>query len=155
MELHKRKIHTYSLDGDIVRQGINRDLTFSNSDRSENIRRVGEISKLFVQAGIVALSSFISPFKYDRQKVRSLFEEGKFIEVFIDCDLAECEKRDPKGLYKKARAGKISDFTGITSKYEIPVSPEIIISNGKGSDINNNVETMLNYLLKNKIIPPN
>ncbi|MBO1256070.1 adenylyl-sulfate kinase [Alteromonas sp. 5E99-2] len=117
--------HTYLLDGDNVRHGLCGDLGFSDKDRVENIRRVSEVSKLFVDAGLLVLTAFISPFKADRDYCRNLLDDGEFVEVFVDVPLAECEKRDPKGLYKKARAGEIKDFTGISSDYEAPESPEI------------------------------
>lgn len=121
--------HTYLLDGDNIRLGLNRGLTFSDDDRVENIRRIGEVSKLFVDAGVIVLTAFISPFQRDRDAVRSLVEEGEFIEVFIDTPLDICENRDPKGLYQKARNGEIPNFTGISSPYESPVNPEIHIVN--------------------------
>jgi len=120
--------HTYLLDGDIIRKGLNKDLGFSESDRTENIRRIGEVAYLLVDAGLIVLSAFISPFLADRQKIRSLFKPGEFIEVFVQCPLEICEKRDPKGLYKKARADEIPNFSGISSPYEEPVSPEIQIN---------------------------
>ncbi len=126
-KLFEKGYHTYLLDGDNVRHGINQDLGFSDADRVENIRRIGEMAKLFVDAGVIVLSAFISPFKADRQMVRDLVEAGEFIEVFMDTSLEECEKRDPKGLYKKARAGEIKNFTGIDSAYEKPEQPEISI----------------------------
>jgi len=119
------KRHTYLLDGDNIRMGLNRGLTFSDEDRVENIRRIGEVSKLFVDAGIIVLTAFISPFRNERDTVRSLVKEGEFIEVFIDTPLEVCETRDPKGLYTKARRGEIAEFTGISSPYEVPVNPEI------------------------------
>ncbi len=130
--LLERNQHTYLLDGDNVRHGLCKDLGFSNDDRVENIRRIGEVSKLFVDAGIIVLSAFISPFSSDRDIVRALFENKEFIEVFVDTPLSECEKRDPKGLYKKARKGEIKLFTGIDSVYEAPRQPEIHLDfNGK------------------------
>lgn len=126
-ELFKRGIKTYLLDGDNVRHGLNKDLGFSELDRIENIRRIGEVSKLFVDSGLIVLTAFISPFKSDRQIARSLVEYDEFIEVFIDTPLEICESRDPKGLYKKARNGAIKNFTGIDSPYEIPQNPEIHI----------------------------
>ncbi len=125
--------HTYLLDGDNVRHGLNRDLGFADTDRVENIRRVGEVSKLMVDAGLITMVSFISPFKAERRLARGLLEEGEFVEIFIDTPLAEAEKRDPKGLYKKARAGEIENFTGITSPYEAPENPEIAIDTTKMS----------------------
>lgn len=123
--LHKRGVHTYVLDGDNVRHGLNGDLGFSDKERVENIRRVGEVSKLFVDAGIIVTTAFISPFRADRKLARKLFPDGEFVEVFIDTPLEVCESRDPKGLYKKARAGKIPHFTGIDSAYEQPESAEV------------------------------
>lgn len=118
---------SYRLDGDNIRLGINKNLGFSAADRAENIRRVGEVSKLFVDAGVIVLSSFISPYSADRDAVRKLHEEAQmqFIEIFVDCSLSEAEKRDPKGLYKKARAGEIKNFTGIDDPYEKPTNPEL------------------------------
>ena len=125
--------HTYLLDGDNVRHGLNRDLGFADTDRVENIRRVGEVSKLMVDAGLITMVSFISPFQAERRLARSLLDEGEFVEIFVDTPLAEAEKRDPKGLYKKARAGEIENFTGITSPYEAPENPEIRIDTTKMS----------------------
>ena len=125
--LFKRGKLSYRLDGDNIRLGINKNLGFSAADRTENIRRIGEIAKLFVDSGVIALSSFISPYRADRDQVRALHLESgfAFIEIFVDCSLSEAEKRDPKGLYKKARAGEIKNFTGIDDPYEAPISPEI------------------------------
>lgn len=125
--LHERGIHTYLLDGDNIRAGLNKGLTFSAEDRQENIRRIGEVAKLFVDAGTVVLTAFISPFKSDRKRVRDLVGEGEFIEVFVDCPLEVCEQRDVKGLYAKARRGEISHFTGISSPFEAPEAPEVRI----------------------------
>lgn len=119
--------HTYLLDGDNVRHGLNKNLGMSDEDRTENIRRVSEVAKLMVDAGLVVVTAFISPFREDRRAARALFEEGEFIEVFVEAPLAECEKRDPKGLYKKARAGEIKEFTGIDSPYEEPEKAEVVI----------------------------
>ncbi|EZI33673.1 adenylyl-sulfate kinase [Pantoea agglomerans] len=123
--LHRIGVSTYLLDGDNVRHGLCRDLGFSDDDRKENIRRVGEVAKLMVDAGLVVLTAFISPHRAERQMVRDLLEPGQFIEVFVDTPLAVCEARDPKGLYRKARAGELRNFTGIDSVYEAPDSPEI------------------------------
>ncbi|MFT6283827.1 MAG: adenylylsulfate kinase [Arenicella sp.] len=120
--------HTYLLDGDNVRHGLCGDLTFSDKDRVENIRRIGEVSKLFVDAGIIVLTAFISPFKTERDYCRRLLAEGEFVEIFVDTPMEECEKRDPKGLYQKARQGDIKDFTGIDSPYEAPDKAEIILT---------------------------
>ncbi|HHX8335456.1 TPA: adenylyl-sulfate kinase [Vibrio diabolicus] len=119
--------HSYLLDGDNVRHGLNKDLGFSDLDRIENIRRIGEVAKLFVDAGNIVLTAFISPFISDREQVRQLMQQGEFLEVFVDTPLAICEQRDPKGMYKKARAGEIKHFTGIDSEYQAPISPEIHI----------------------------
>ena len=124
-KLHEQNKHTYLLDGDNVRHGLCGDLGFSDKDRVENIRRISEVAKLFVDAGTIVLTAFISPFKADRDYCRSLMEDGEFVEVFIDTPLEVCEKRDPKGLYKKARSGEIKDFTGIDSAYEAPEAPEV------------------------------
>lgn len=123
--------HSYLLDGDNVRHGLNKDLGFSDEDRVENIRRIGEVVKLFVDAGNIVLTAFISPFVSDRQQVRNLMQEGEFLEVFVDTPLEVCEARDPKGLYKKARAGEIKHFTGIDSEYQAPVNPEIHLKTEK------------------------
>ncbi len=136
---------TYLLDGDNVRHGLNKDLGFSDGDRVENIRRIGEVSKLFVDAGIIVLSAFISPFRNDREMVRGLLNEGEFVEVFVDTPLAVCESRDPKGLYKKAREGKIPNFTGIDSPYEAPAAPEIHIRTDL-YDIETSVKMIIDYL---------
>jgi len=139
---------SYRLDGDNVRLGINQNLGFSASDRNENIRRVGEISKLFVDAGVIVLSSFISPYISDRDNVRRLHEDAgmAFVEVYVDCSLAEAEKRDPKGLYKKARAGEIKNFTGIDAPYEVPESPEIHLFTDKNT-VEQEVDQVLEYLV--------
>ena len=131
--LHDIGCRTYVLDGDNVRHGLNGDLGFSDNDRIENIRRIGEVAKLFVDAGLLVSSAFISPFLADRKLVRELLGEGQFIEVFIDTPIEICEQRDPKGLYKKARAGEIKNFTGIDSAYEQPLNPEIHIQAGEKS----------------------
>lgn len=125
--LHSLGVSTYLLDGDNVRHGLCRDLGFSDDDRRENIRRVGEVAKLMVDAGLVVLTAFISPHRAERDTVRELFPKGKFIEVFVDTPLAICEARDPKGLYKKARAGELKNFTGIDSVYEPPQNADIIL----------------------------
>ena len=137
--------HTYLLDGDNIRMGLNKGLGFSNEDRIENIRRIGEVSKLFVDAGTIVLTAFISPFQKERDAVRSLVQENEFIEVFIDTPLEVCESRDPKGLYQKARAGEIPNFTGISSPYEAPEKPEIHIHNNNVS-IDDVTQEIINYL---------
>jgi bifunctional enzyme CysN/CysC len=126
--LHEAGRHTYLLDGDNIRQGLNRDLGFTEADRVENIRRVAEVARLMTDAGLVVLVSFISPFRAERRMARELFAPGEFLEVFVDAPLAECERRDPKGLYAKARRGELKDFTGIDSAYEVPESPELTVN---------------------------
>jgi adenylylsulfate kinase len=144
-KLNLIKKHTYLLDGDNIRTGLNQGLSFSDEDRVENIRRIGEVAKLFVDAGIIVLSAFISPFQEDRDRVRELVEEDEFIEVFIDTPLEVCESRDPKGLYKKARAGEIPDFTGISSPYEAPKNAEITVKTDT-KDIETCADEIINYL---------
>ncbi|MBY6018315.1 adenylyl-sulfate kinase [Halomonas denitrificans] len=124
-KLHQAGVHSYLLDGDNVRHGLNRDLGFSDDDRVENLRRVSEVAALMADAGLVVLTAFISPFRSEREAVRQRLPEGQFIEVFIDTPLAECERRDPKGLYQKARAGTIRQFTGIDSEYQAPEQPDV------------------------------
>ena len=136
---------TYLLDGDNVRLGINSDLGFSIEDRSENIRRIGEIGKLFVDAGLITLACFISPLKVDRERVRKSLGED-FVEIFVDCPLEECEKRDPKNLYRKARLGEIKEFTGITSPYEKPENAEITV-NTKEQTVDECVDKIFEYLM--------
>lgn len=144
---------SYRLDGDNVRLGINKNLGFSAEDRTENIRRIGEIAKLFVDSGVIALSSFISPYRADRDAVRALHEADgmEFIEVFVDCSLDEAEKRDPKGLYKKARAGEIKNFTGIDDPYEAPGKPEIVLRSDQMS-LEEEVNLLLDMLAERGII---
>ncbi|MDA0824612.1 MAG: adenylyl-sulfate kinase [Proteobacteria bacterium] len=126
-KLHQRRVHSYLLDGDNVRHGLNSNLGFSEPDRIENIRRIGEVGKLLVDAGLIVCSAFISPYRRDRESIRDLLPAGQFIEVFVKASLETCELRDPKGLYKKARAGEIVNFTGIDAPYEIPDKPEIVL----------------------------
>ena len=128
--LHQLGCHTFVLDGDNVRHGLCADLGFSTEDRVENIRRVGEVSKLFIEAGVIVLTAFISPFRSDRERVRSLVPHGDFLEIYCDSPLEVCEGRDVKGLYKRARAGEIKDFTGISSPYEAPEAPELTVETG-------------------------
>jgi adenylyl-sulfate kinase len=143
--------HTYLLDGDNVRHGMNNDLGFSDADRIENIRRIGEMSKLFADAGLIVLSAFISPFRADRQMVRDLVEDGEFVEIHMSTPLSICEQRDPKGLYKKARQGEIKNFTGIDSLYEAPESPDITLNTAE-CDIDACAEQVIAYLKQNHII---
>ncbi|WP_166820257.1 adenylyl-sulfate kinase [Thalassoroseus pseudoceratinae] len=133
--LHSEGVHTYVLDGDNIRHGLNKNLGFSPEDRTENIRRIGEVAKLFADAGTVTLTAFISPYRADRDQVREIMPEGSFIEVYVNASLETCEKRDPKGLYKKARAGEIKGFTGIDAPYEEPEKAELVLdSDNKGID---------------------
>ena len=151
--LHQLGKLSYRLDGDNVRHGINKNLGFSEEDRKENIRRIGEVAKLFGDAGVISLSSFISPYRADRDEVRALHEQASlsFVEVFVDCPLAEAERRDPKGLYKKARAGEIRNFTGIDDPYEAPESPEIHLRTDQLT-LDEEVELILGYLNDREII---
>jgi adenylylsulfate kinase len=124
---HQFQAHTYGLDGDIIRSGLNSDLDFSESGRRENIRRIGEVTRLFYDAGLIVLTTFISPFRDDRAFVRSLIPDRGFVEIYVRCPLEVCETRDPKGLYRRARRGQIPNFTGIDSPYEEPLSPELVL----------------------------
>ncbi len=149
--LFEKGYKTYVLDGDNIRHGLNKDLGFSPQDREENIRRIGEVAKLFADAGIIVLTAFISPYRSDREKARKLNPKN-FIEVYVKCDIDVCEQRDPKGLYKKAKAGEISEFTGISAPYEEPENPELVIDTGKLS-IEESVNQLLSYLKEQRIIP--
>lgn len=143
--LHAEGKHTYLLDGDNVRHGLNRDLGFTEADRVENIRRVAEVAKLMVDAGLIVLVSFISPFRGERRMARDLFAEGEFVEVFVDTPIEECARRDAKGLYAKARRGELKNFTGIDSPYEAPESPEIHLLSAE-STAESGVELILQWL---------
>ncbi|NQY92000.1 MAG: adenylyl-sulfate kinase [Deltaproteobacteria bacterium] len=143
--LWERGARAYVLDGDNVRHGLNKDLGFSPEDREENIRRIGEVAALFTEAGIINVTAFISPYKGDRDKVREIMADGDFVEVYVKCDLDECEKRDPKGLYKKARAGEIPEFTGISAPYEEPDKAELIIDTTSQSE-EDSLQALLSYL---------
>ncbi|MEC9372958.1 MAG: adenylyl-sulfate kinase [Planctomycetota bacterium] len=152
--LVNRGLNSYRLDGDNVRHGLNKNLGFSAEDRAENIRRIGEVAKLFADSGCVALTSFISPYRADRELCRSLHHEGglRFIEVFVDTPLDVCEERDPKGLYKKARAGQIKGFTGIDDPYEAPTSPELTLKTAEHS-VEACVKQCIDYLEREGVIP--
>ncbi len=150
-KLYEMRYKTYLLDGDNVRHGLNKDLGFDEKSRVENIRRIGEVAKLFNDSGLIVLTAFISPFISDRKLVRDLFEKGKFLEVYIDSSLEVCEKRDPKGMYKKARNGEIKNFTGISSPYEAPLNPEIYVNNNE-ANLNDLSNEIINFLLINKYI---
>jgi adenylylsulfate kinase len=145
--LHQQGFKTYLLDGDNVRAGLNKDLTFGTEAREENIRRISEVSKLMVDAGLVVIASFISPFHIDREKVKGLVGSSNYMEIFVDCPVEVCEARDVKGLYKKARTGEIKEFTGITSPYESPKNPDLIIKSAEMP-----IQESINLLLE-KILP--
>lgn len=147
-----RGIRTFVLDGDNVRHGLNKDLGFSPEDRNENIRRIGEVAKLFTDAGVINITAFISPYRQDRDRVRALMADGDFIEVFVDCPLEVCEQRDPKGLYKKARAGQIPEFTGISAPYEEPVDPELTLKTGESAK-EETLSALVEYLENKGYIP--
>jgi adenylylsulfate kinase len=150
--LYARGAHSYLLDGDNVRHGLNRDLGFSPADREENIRRIGEVARLFAEAGIVAMTAFISPYRKDRELARGLNEAGRFIEVFCRCSLEACEDRDPKGLYKKARAGLIPEFTGVSAPYEEPEAAELIVDTDKLT-LEESVAAVVAYLESKGVVP--
>ena len=149
--LLERGVRTYILDGDNVRHGLNKNLGFSPEDRTENIRRIGEVAKLFTDAGLVALTAFISPYRADRDQVRAIMQPGDFIEVFVDCPVEVCEQRDVKGLYKKARAGEIKEFTGISAPYEAPSKPELVIETS-GQSVEKSALQILAYLERQGIV---
>ena len=150
--LFERGLATYVLDGDNVRHGLCKDLGFSDADREENIRRIGEVAKLFLDSGVIVLTAFVSPFRADRDKARALVDDGDFIEVFCSADLGVCEERDTKGLYAKARAGEIKEFTGISSPYEAPEAPELSVDTGAAA-LDACVEQVVNTLIERGVIP--
>jgi adenylylsulfate kinase len=151
--LHMMGSSTFVLDGDNVRHGLCGDLGFSVEDRTENIRRVGEMVKLFSEAGVITLTAFISPLRSDRRRVRQLVSDGDFVEIFCKCSIETCEARDVKGLYKKARAGEIKEFTGISSPYEEPEQPEVVLDTDALS-IDESVDLVIDYLRKRRVLPP-
>jgi adenylylsulfate kinase len=150
--LCERGVRTYILDGDNIRHGLNKNLGFSPEDRTENIRRIGEVAKLFTDAAVVAITAFISPYRADRDQVRALMKPGDFVEILVDCPVEVCEQRDVKGLYKKARAGEIKEFTGISAPYEAPANPELAIKSHELS-IEQSVSTIVAYLESKGIVP--
>ncbi len=150
--LCERGVRTYILDGDNVRHGLNKNLGFSPEDRTENIRRIGEVAKLFTDAGVVALTAFISPYRADRDQVRKIIADGDFVEVHVDCPVDVCEQRDVKGLYKKARAGEIKEFTGISAPYEAPEKPELVVKTA-GQSVEESSKQIIAYLEKQGVIP--
>ena len=150
-KLHQLGKHTFVLDGDNIRTGLNKNLDYSPDDRAENIRRIGEVAKLFASAGTLALTAFISPYRSDRDKVRELLPPGEFVEIYVNASLETCEKRDPKGLYKKARAGEIENFTGISDPYEAPEKPELVLdADNKGID--ELADEVIGYLMQQGLI---
>ncbi len=150
--LWARGIHAYVLDGDNIRHGLNKDLGFSPADRNENIRRIGEVAKLFTVAGVINVTAFISPYRTDRDQARRIMADGEFVEVFVDCPVSVCEQRDPKGHYKKARAGEIGEFTGVSAPYEAPLHPEIVVHTDRQSE-DECVQTILTYLEERGYVP--
>ena len=150
--LHQSGRITYVLDGDNIRHGLNKNLGFSPEDRQENIRRIGEVAKLFADAGLITTTAFISPYRQDRDAVRDIMSPDRFIEVFVDCPLEVCENRDPKGLYKKARAGELKGFTGIDAPYEAPQSPELVVNTNE-LDVAGCTEQVIDYLMEHGLTP--
>ncbi len=150
-KLYEMKCRTYVLDGDNIRHGLCGDLGFSNEDRVENIRRIGEVAKLFLEAGVITLTAFISPFRADRNNVRKITSEGDFFEIYCKCSLDICEERDVKGLYKKARAGEIREFTGINSPYEEPLSPELTVDTGSET-LEESTDKVIKLLIQRGIV---
>ncbi len=150
--LHEKGVHTFVLDGDNIRMGLNKNLGFSPEDRTENIRRIGEVAKLFADGATIVSTAFISPYKADRDMVRALLPQGEFVEILVQASLETCESRDPKGLYKKARDGEIKEFTGISAPYEAPANPEIVLdSDNKG--IEELAREVIAYLTTKGILP--
>jgi adenylylsulfate kinase len=143
--LHKKGISTYILDGDNIRQGINKDLSFAPKDRSENIRRIAEISNLMLEAGVVTLAAFVSPYIKDREGVKHIVGADNFIEIYVNTSIEECERRDVKGLYKKARKGEIKNMTGVSSPYEAPINPDLVVLT-EGQSVEKNVDQILKLL---------
>jgi len=150
--LFERGFHTYVLDGDNIRHGLNKDLGFSPEDREENIRRIGEVACLFASAGLITMTAFISPYRSDREKARKLQSNGSFLEIFCRCSLSVCEERDTKGLYKKARAGQIPEFTGISAPYEEPLDPELIIETDNET-VDESAKKVISFLEEKGFIP--
>ncbi len=149
--LHEKNIRTFVLDGDNVRHGLCGDLGFSDKDRQENIRRVGEVAKIVIETGAIVLTAFISPFKSDRDRVRALVDQDDFIEIYVKCSLEKCEERDVKGLYKKARSGEIKEFTGISSPYEEPEKAEVVVDTGE-LELKESAEKVVDYLVKKGVV---
>lgn len=150
--LYQRKCLTYVLDGDNIRHGLNKNLGFSPEDREENIRRIGEVARLFADAGILVMTAFISPYIKDRDQARSLLPEGRFIEIYCACSLDKCEERDPKGLYQKARSGEIKEFTGISAPYEAPQNPELVIQTDTLT-LHESADEIIRFLEEKGLVP--
>jgi adenylylsulfate kinase len=150
-QLHQQGCRTFVLDGDNVRHGLNGDLGFSHEDRKENLRRVGEVSKLFIEAGTIVLTAFISPFREERKKIRSMMPHGDFFEIYVDCPIEVCEKRDVKGLYKRARVGEVKEFTGVSSPYEIPENAELAVNTDQ-QILEGSVDRVINLLITRGIL---
>ena len=150
--LWDRGVHSYVLDGDNIRHGLNKDLGFSPEARAENIRRIGEVAKLFTNAGVINVTAFISPYRADRDQARKIMEQGEFLEVFVDCPVEVCEQRDPKGHYRKARAGEMKEFTGISAPYEPPLAPDVVVRTDKMSEAEC-VAHILGYLEQHGYVP--
>ena len=151
--LFERGCNSYVLDGDNIRHGLNKNVGFSPEDRKENIRRIGEVAKLFADAGVIVFTAFISPYREDRDQARSLNEKGRFIEIHCQCSVGECEKRDPKGLWQKARKGEIEEFTGVSAPYEEPLNPEIVVHTDTCS-LEECADQIMRHLEENGVIPP-
>jgi adenylylsulfate kinase len=149
--LYNRGIRTYLLDGDNVRHGLNSNLGFSPEDREENIRRIGEVARLYVDAGMITFVAFISPYRKDREKARNLLEDGEFIEVYVKCPVEVCEQRDPKGLYQKAKQGEIKEFTGVSAPYEEPLDPEIVLETDRFT-VKESAQKIVEFLEKKRMI---
>ena len=147
MQLNKKGISTFSLDGDNIRQGINKDLSFAPEDRTENIRRIAEIAHLMIDAGVVTLAAFVSPYIKDREHIKTIVGSENFVEIYINTSLKECERRDVKGLYKKARAGEIKNMTGISAPYEAPINPDLEIVTDNRS-IETSVKTIIDFIIQ-------
>ncbi len=151
-QLVAQGLHAYVLDGDTIRHGLNSNVGFSPEDRTENIRRIGEVAKLFNHAGVIVMAAFVSPYREDRDRVRATLPEGMFVEVMVECPLEECERRDVKGLYKKARAGEIKEFTGISAPFEAPEKPEILLATAE-STVDECASQVLDYLRDAGVVP--
>ena len=151
--LFERGCNSYVLDGDNIRHGLNKNVGFSPEDRKENIRRIGEVAKLFAEAGVIVFTAFISPYREDRDQARALNEPGRFFEIYCECSVGECENRDPKGLWQRARKGEIEEFTGVSAPYEEPLTPEIIVQTDKYS-LEECAEQIMRHLEEQGVIPP-